>query len=141
MPVQLPGHDRLDAPRGTSPARVQLRARDRADVVQRKPVSLKAFQLAAPGQVVLVADAVEQHDLPFLATVAQRVEHAHEGRESRSRRHEERGVVVVLQQEAALGALDVDRVPHPELPEEVGERPAFHQADEELVLGQVVGGG
>ena len=90
---------------------------------------------------MLVADAVQQHDLPLLATIAERIEHAHERRQSRAGSDEQGSAPIVLQQEAAFGALDVDRVAHLALPEQVGERAALDEADEELVFGEVVGGG
>ena len=46
---------------------------------------------------------------------------------------------VVLEQELALRALDVDRVPDRSLPQQRREPPALDAADEELVLAEVVG--
>ena len=87
-----------------------------------------------------MANAVQQHDLALLAAVAERVEHAHEGRQTGARGDEECRPPIVLQQEPALGAFDVDRIAQLPIPEQVGECSAFNQADEELVLGQIVGG-
>src|SRR5207247_10620138 len=129
MLVELALHNRLDATGQASPGRVLLRTRDRAHVPDRKPFPLERLELVPPGQIVLVADAVQQHDLPLLAAIAERIEHAHERRQSRAGSDEQGGAAIVLQQEAALGALDVDWVAHLALPQQVGARAALAAAE------------
>ena len=136
----MAGEHVLDPSGQARPSRGVLRPRHGRRVVQREAVAgLQLLEFGAPGEVVVVADAVEQVDVALLAAGAQRLDHAHERREAGAGGDEQAGPRVVLQQELALGPLQVDRVAEAALPEERREGTLGDEADEEFVLGQVVG--
>ena len=137
--LELALDDRLDATGQAGPARVLVRSRDGGDVAERKGAArLEGGELVVPDEVVGVADPVEEHDVARLAAVAERVDHARERRQTGTRGDEDCPAAVVLEQELALRALDVDRVAEAALPEQRREPAGLDEADEELVLVQVV---